>query len=48
MAIGATVAAVDNLNEQIGVLTGNMLQQAAVSYLSLDRYVKVTQVPETK
>jgi zinc protease len=45
---GATVAAVDNLTDQIGALTGNMLQQAAASYLSLDRYVKVTQVPETK
>jgi hypothetical protein len=45
---GATVAAVDNLTEQIGVLSGSMLQQAAASYLSLDHYVKVTQVPETK
>jgi zinc protease len=45
---GATVATVDKLNDQISALTGDLLQQAAASYLTLDRYVKVTQVPETK
>jgi len=45
---GESVAAVDKQPEQIDQLTGEMLQQAAKTYLSVDRYVKVMQVPETK
>jgi zinc protease len=45
---GESVALVDKLPEQIDQLTGEMLKQAATTYLSVDRYVKVTQVPETK
>ena len=44
----ATVASVDKLTDQIDALTGDMIQQAAASYLSLKNYVKVAQVPETK
>jgi hypothetical protein len=44
----ATVASVDKLSDQIDALTGDMIQQAATSYLGLRNYVKVTQVPETK
>jgi zinc protease len=44
----ATVASVDKLTDQIDGLTGDMIQQAATSYLGLRNYVKVLQVPETK
>jgi zinc protease len=44
----ANVGAVDKLTEQIAALSGDMLQEAATSYLNLRNYVKVTQVPETK
>ena len=44
----ATVASVDKLTDQIDGLTGDMIQQAATSYLGLRNYVKVTQVPEAK
>jgi zinc protease len=44
---GETVATVDKLSDQIDALNADMIQRAAASYLSVNNYVKVTQVPET-
>ena len=45
---GANVAAVFNLRERIGALTGEAIQQAAQTYLDTTNYVKVTRMPEAK
>jgi zinc protease len=41
-------ADVDSLPDHIKALTGNALQQAAQTYLSIGNYVKVTLIPETR
>ena len=43
---GSDVAAVVNMPDQIATLTGEQIHQAAVTYLDLANYVKVTLMPE--
>jgi zinc protease len=45
---GSDVAAVVNLPDQIAALTGDQVHQAALTYLDLANYVKVTLMPETR
>jgi zinc protease len=42
------VGSVFNVPDQINALTGTAVQQAAQNYLSMDNYVRVTLMPETK
>ena len=45
---GSDVAAVVDLPKRIAALTGAEIHQAAVAYLNIDNYVKVTLMPERK
>jgi len=42
------VGSVFSVPDQINALTGTAVQQAAQNYLSMDNYVRVTLMPETK
>jgi zinc protease len=44
----AGVAAVENFPERLRALTSDAVQRAAQTYLDMDRYVKVTLMPEMK
>jgi zinc protease len=45
---GSDVTAVVNMPDRIALLTGEQIHQAAVTYLDLANYVKVTLMPEAK
>jgi zinc protease len=42
------VGSVFSVPDQINALTGTAVQQAAQTYLSMDNYVRVTLMPESK
>jgi zinc protease len=44
----AAAASVLNMPDQIAALTGDMIRQAAQTYLNMSNYVKVVLIPETK